>query len=227
MDELLARANKVATLTVFVSAWLRDYHAQRWFDTARPHVVIEPGADPAIFHPIGNLAPKPGSKWRIVTHHWSPNWSKGFDVYRELDGLIAEGKLTGFEFWVIGRWPEELKWRAARTFPPAAGRPLAQQLRQCHLYITASRHEPGANHPVEGMQCGLPVLFHHDSGGSVSQCEPFGLPIGKSLAESVREMRERYPEFRARLLASPPSGHLMCLEYARWVQRLVVEARES
>src|SRR5205085_2737335 len=31
VDDLLARANRIADHTVFVSGWLRDYHAERWF----------------------------------------------------------------------------------------------------------------------------------------------------------------------------------------------------
>ena len=43
IDALLADANRVADHTVFISAWLRDYHAERWFDLARPHSVIPTG----------------------------------------------------------------------------------------------------------------------------------------------------------------------------------------
>ncbi|MCX7869439.1 MAG: glycosyltransferase, partial [Terrimicrobiaceae bacterium] len=154
------------------------------------------------------------------------HWSKGFDVYQALDEALAAGRLPGFEFWVVGRWPDELKWRAARTFGPASGMRLAGLLRQCHIYVTASRFEPGANHTVEGLQCGLPVLFHPDSGGSVSQCAPYGLPLGGDVAASILDLRSRYGELRQRLLENPPSGLVMCAHYARLVQRLVAEAAE-
>ena len=51
IDALLAEANRVADHTVFISAWLRDYHGARWFDLARPHSVISNGADDAVFNP--------------------------------------------------------------------------------------------------------------------------------------------------------------------------------
>ena len=51
IDALLADANRVADHTVFISDWLRDYHAERWFDTSRASSVIHNGADPAIFNP--------------------------------------------------------------------------------------------------------------------------------------------------------------------------------
>ena len=225
MAGILASANKSADHTVFVSSWLRDHHAASWFDRARPHSVIEPGADPAVFHPIGHRPWQEGQPFRIVTHHWSDNPSKGFDVYAAIDQGIAEGRLPGTELWIIGRWPASVRWRAARTFPPATGGPLAQLLRQCHLYVSASRHEPGAMHPVEGVQCGLPLLYHRDSGGTVALGERLGVLLGEDVAASVGECRSRYAELRSRVLDEPPSGDLMCLQYRRLIQRELAAGR--
>ena len=55
---------------------------------------------------------------------------------------------------MIGRM--EIAWKKARTFRPCIEHKLARLLRQCHGHVTASKHEPGAMHPVEGLQCGLP-----------------------------------------------------------------------
>jgi len=225
VDAYLSEANTVADHTVFVSAWLRDYHAARWFDTSRSHSVIEPGADPAVFHPLGNRPPRPGEAFRIVTHHWSPHWLKGFDVYRDIDDAIADGRLKGFELWIIGRWPDELHWKTARTFPPASGHTLAGLLRQCHLYVTASRDEPGAMHPVEGIQCGLPIVLHKETGGSLSQCGAFGVTIESDVVKALESARDQYEVLRARVLAGPPSGDVMCVSYRRLIQSLVAAAR--
>ena len=132
MDKRLARFDAVADFTVFISEWLRDHHAATWFDRAKPHTCILNGADPAVFHPVGNRPWDGREPFRLVTHHWSDNWMKGFAAYREIDELIAAGKLPGFELWIIGRWPAELAWKAARTFPPASGADLGTLLRQCH-----------------------------------------------------------------------------------------------
>jgi glycosyltransferase involved in cell wall biosynthesis len=224
MDSFLARSGRVADYTVFVSGWLRDYHAARWFDSARPHSVVWPGADARFFHPIG------GAKWngkqplRIATHHWSDNWNKGFDVYRDIDELAC-GELAGkIELHVIGRWPADLKWKSAKTHPPASGADLAVLLRNCHAYVSASRHEPGAMHVVEGLQCGLPMLFHPDTGGTVEQAQAYGIPIGASLRDSLLELRERHSELRKKLLADPPSGSRMAAAYQAILTRLIIEA---
>src|SRR5439155_20823209 len=65
IDSLLAQANQVADHTVFISGWLRDYHAERWYDAARPHWVVLNGADPAIFNPVGSEELEPGGTMRI------------------------------------------------------------------------------------------------------------------------------------------------------------------
>jgi glycosyltransferase involved in cell wall biosynthesis len=221
MDAYLAVSNEVASHTVFVSEWLRDHHAKKWFDATKPHSVIEAGADPAVFHPLGNCPPGSGDPLRIVTHHWSDNWSKGFDVYQEIDELIASGAVKGFELWIIGRWPKELIWKSARTHAPASGRELAALLRQCHLYVSASRFEPGAMHPVEGLQCGLPLIAHPDSGGTLTMGQRYGVVLGDSLAATLAEVRERYLPLRNTLLAEPPSGDLMGIAYRRLLQRLL------
>src|SRR5262249_49265073 len=105
IDAMLADANRVADHTVFISGWLRDYHAERWFDLSRPHTVVHNGADPAVFNAEGSAELDPEGTMRLVTHHWSDNPLKGFDVYQEVDRLIAAGELPGVELWVIGRWP--------------------------------------------------------------------------------------------------------------------------
>ncbi len=220
VDRLLAEVNRAADFTVFVSEWLREYHASRWFDRSRPHAVVANGADPAIFHPFGADAWAPGKVLRLVTHHWSDNWNKGFDVYQEVDRLIAAGRLPDTELWVIGRWPKEIRWRTARTYGPTAGEDLGALLRRCHVYLTASRFDPGPMHPIEGVQCGLPVVYHEDGGGAVELGRRYGVAFRDDVRSAIVEARERYGELRAKVLDDPPSGDRMCVEYGRLLQRL-------
>ena len=223
MDPLLARYNAFADHTVFISEWLRDYHAERWFDHTRPHTCVLNGADPSVFHPIGGADWRQDGKLRFVTHHWSDNPMKGFPQYAELDARIAAGELPDVELWVIGRWPKEIAWKSARTFPPAHGAELASLLRQCQAYITASLHEPGGMHFIEGLQCGLPLLFHLDGGGIVELGRQFGVGFREDLVGGVRELQKRYPELRRKVLATPPSGDRMCIAYREILQRVLAE----
>jgi glycosyltransferase involved in cell wall biosynthesis len=224
IDDLLRRTNALADHTIFISEWLRDYFAARWFDASLSHAVVYNGADPRVYHPVGNHLPGPGETVRIVTHHWSDNPLKGFDVYRQLDELIVEGKLPGIAFRVIGRWPADIRWRATETFGPMTGAPLAAKLRECHLYLTASRWEPCGMHHVEGAQCGLPLIYHEDGGGIVEAGERYGVGFRDDLIGAIRKATERIGDLRHRLLDRLPSGERMVLDYADTIQRLAVES---
>ena len=222
MDGILARTDEISDWTVFVSGWLRDYHAARWLKPVRRHSVVQPGADPRIFHPIENHPPGDGP-WRIVTHHWSTNLAKGFERYAEIDRCIAEGKLKDCELWIVGRWPSEIVWRSAKTFPSCSGKRLGDLLRRCHLYVSASQHEPGAMHVVEGLQSGLPLVYTADSGGTVEMGERFGVLMEEDVVGAIQTAQSRYNELRKRLIASGPSGDEMCVQYSRLIQQLLCE----
>jgi glycosyltransferase involved in cell wall biosynthesis len=222
MDPLLADASKHVDFTIFISEWLRDYHAARWFDTARPHAVVYNGAD-AVFQPIGQRSWTSGEPLRVVTHHWSDNPLKGFDVYEEVDRLITAGQLPGFELWIVGRWPGRITWKSARTFPPQAGLALANRLRECHLYLTGTRWEPCGMHHVEGAQCGLPLVYHEDGGGVVEAGRKYGVGYREDVGAALQAARADYAGLRARLLAQIPSGDRMVLSCAELFQKILAE----
>ncbi len=222
MDEILREANDIADHTIFISEWLREYFIKRWFDPERSHSVIYNGADNATFYPERNKTLDTHETMRLVTHHWSANPMKGFAVYKQLDDLIADGKIQGVELWIIGHWPENIVWRSARTFPPTSGAGLAGLLRQCHAYITASLWEPCGMHHVEGAQCGLPLLFHEDGGGIVEAGEKYGIGFREeSLIKAIDEMRERYLEMRERVFQFMPDGNKMAVECVRIVEKII------
>lgn len=226
MDEMLKDANLVADYTVFISEWLRTYHAERWFDTSRPNSVIYNGADPRIFHPVGSGHWDGVAPLRIVTHHWSNHPLKGFAEYQALDDAIADGKISGVELVVIGRWPESIRWKSAITMPPMHGKALAEQLKRCHLYVTASRWEPCGMHHVEGAQCGLPLLYHEDGGGIVEAGRKYGIGFRNDLVSIVEQAKQGYASLRQNVLSHAPSGDRMCIAFADIIQQLVAEDRK-
>jgi len=221
MDAALAAASPVADHTVFISQWLADYHAERWFDTSRPHSVIYNGADPRIFHPFGASRYRQGETLRIVTHHWADSRIKGFDVYEALDGLLAEGSVRDVQLVVCGRWPADITWRVAETHAPCHGATLARLLRSCHVYLTASKHEPCGMHHVEGAQCGLPLLYHEDGGGINEAGQRYGIGFRDHVGDAIETMRANYEAMRNKVLTEFPSGDRMCLDYANTLQRML------
>jgi glycosyltransferase involved in cell wall biosynthesis len=225
MDTLLAQANTVADHTVFVSEWLRDYHTARWFDRQRPHTAILNGADPRHFYPAQQTSLKTDDVMRLVTHHWSDNWMKGFAVYRQIDELIQAGKLPKTELRVIGRWPKEIKWQTAKTFGPMSGAKLGSALRECHLYVTGSLWDPGPMHPMEGIQSGLPLIYHEDGGGIVEVGRRYGIGFRDDVASAILQARQKYSELRAAVLKEAPSGDRMCAQYVAIIRSLIKSRR--
>ena len=53
------------------------------------------GSGPPAVVPVAVEPPGPLLPLRIVTHHWSNNPLKGFDVYEQEDDLLAAGELPG------------------------------------------------------------------------------------------------------------------------------------
>ncbi len=122
-----------------------------------------------------------------------------------------QGALEAAELWVIGRWPSQIRWKRAKTFPPCAGPALAGLLRQCHVYVTGSKHEPGAMHPVEGLQCGLPLLYDRETGGTVELGRKYGMELSEDAPESIMRIRARLRRTSGKRPVDPPSGDAMCL----------------
>jgi hypothetical protein len=75
-------------------------------------------------------------------------------------------------------------------------------------------------HPVEGAQCGLPVVYHEDGGGLVETSRRYGVAFRDDVRTAILETRERWSELRAQVLEHAPSGDAMCVAYARQLQRL-------
>lgn len=194
MDKKLIKANKCADYTVFISEWLRDYFFKQGFNKERPHTVIRNGADEHIYFSEGKEMWDGKSPMRLVTHHWSDNWMKGFDIYSKLDRFLADPWMRSlFSFTFIGRWPANLEFKNTRTVGPLYRDSLAKELRNHHVYLTASRWEPCGMHHIEGALCGLPVLYINEGGGIEECCKDIGLKFNvEDFALSLFKMREEY-----------------------------------
>ena len=213
VDDALYRVAMEADSVVFISHWLETYFKARWPTFPTRTLVIGNAADDAIFFPSEPRLPKNGEPWRIVTHHWSDHAMKGWPLYYDIDAMIADGRLPGFALTVIGNSPANLRWKSARVLPPLWGRDLADELRRHHLYLTASLHEPGGMHHIEGAQCGLPLVYHEDGGGIVEYGRRYGIGFRDDPAEALRQAAENYGILRERVLKLAPSGASMCAAY--------------
>lgn len=178
IDQLLLLSNQFADETVFISEWLKDYFVTKGFKKSS-HVIYN-GCDTSHFYPLKNVE-KITIKYpiKIVTHHWSDNWMKGFDTYKYIDELVGKYP-EKYHFTYIGRYAKEYLPRYTKVISPKYGKELGDELRKHDVYVTASRWEPCGMHHIEGASSGLPVLYHVDGGGIVEGCKKHGLAFSSN-----------------------------------------------
>lgn len=168
IDDLLLESTKIADRVVFISQWLADYFHDKGFN--KTHHVVYNGCDTSIFNPREEKILN--SPVKLVTHHWSDNWLKGFDLYTKIDEHLESN--SDFEFTYVGRYYRDYKPKATNVVLPLHGEALANELKSHDIYITASRWEPCGMHHLEGAASGLPVLYHSETGGIKESCVNHG-----------------------------------------------------
>jgi hypothetical protein len=204
LNERLKRANYVADHTVFVADWLRR-DLPIWQDkNDQNSSVILNGAAAEVFHTRGHREWDRTAALKLVTHHWGGNWMKGFDIYQKIDDMLDQPRWRGrIEFTYIGNLPPGFSFKNANYIPPLDGETLAESLRAQHVYVTASRFEPGSNHQNEGALCGLPVLYVN-SGALPEYCDGFGIQFEPVTFETALEkMITDYDMYQAHNAAYP------------------------
>jgi len=229
IDNAVLEANHLAHHTVFVSRFIRELFVSHGINTAKPHSVILTGADEKVFNPEGRAAWRKNQKLKIVTHHWSKNYLKGFDIYEHLDLLLEKEPFKHmFEFTIIGNLPIGIRFKNTCLVPLLSGVELAKKLKEHHHYLTGARYEPGGNHYVEAMRCGLPVLYL-ESGSSGEYCSQYG-GVGYNLAnfeEKLLSIHNRLDKMRSKVLECPYSAEKMACEYESLFVRLVNQRSEN
>ena len=159
VDSLLRETSAYTDLTVFVSNWMKKYHLDKGWKCDATTVFYN-GVNKDNFYPREKLK---NGKVNIVTHHWSNNYLKGFDVYDWLDSWVGEN--TDFTFTYIGR--ENGSFKNTNVVAPLFGKELGDELGKYDVYVSASRHDPGPNHVLESLASEIPTYVHSDGGGSL------------------------------------------------------------
>jgi hypothetical protein len=142
---------------VFNSSFIKEYYCDTYAKVNKKNKqIIYNKCDKNIFFPKNKILDK-NKKIKIVTHHWSDNINKGYEIYNKLDKYC---KLTDkLEFVFIGRKFNDEFIEHPIINGPYKGNDLADMLRDCDIYITASIYDSCPMHVLEGISCGLPILF--------------------------------------------------------------------
>ena len=192
IDQLLLASMNLSDRVVFISEWLKQYFKNLGYNKSSD--VIYNGCNTDHFFPKEKAL---GKKIKLVTHHWSDNWMKGFDLYTQIDKYIRDNPDTKIEFTYVGRYCKEYTPTHTKIVQPLSGAPLGEEIRKHDVYVTASRWEPCGMHHIEGAASGLPVLYHKDSGGIVELCEKHGMGFYdfESFMKSLEVVSSDYSRF--------------------------------
>jgi hypothetical protein len=183
---------------VFNSDFIRDYYHDKYdiFHTKRSSVIYNT-SDSSSFYP---KEMKLNKKLRIVTHHWSDNINKGYDIYHKLYQLSKER--NDIEMVFVGRKFNDNYQDHPPVLGPYKGLELANVLRSCDIYITGSIYDACPMHVLEGLSCGLPMLYIDHEGGGKNICtfntRDVGVPFKniKDVERGIKDIVTNYKTYR-------------------------------
>lgn len=204
------QASHVCDHIIYISNWLKRVH-----NINKESTVILNGADKKVFNSYGNLK-EDLRKFKIVTHHWSSNYNKGFKYYLYLDNLLNKPFFKDiFSFTYIGNLSEKFKFQNTKVIKPLSGEELGKKISEHDIYLTGSVNEPGGNHQNEGLNCGLPVLYI-GSGCMPEYCYGFGEEFNdyKSFEQKLILIKDNYKNYYENCKNYPYNSNLTCQKYA-------------
>jgi|GEM_PF-300529 len=222
-NKFRVQANQVADFTVFVSEWVHQQYVESDYHKDSYQIIYN-GGDDTLWtpRPIPETPPTP---LKIITHHWSTSPYKGHVIYQQLDRLLGDPQWRDkIEFTFIGRLPDHIQFKNSRTLPPMSGQALADELRNHHIYLTASQHEAGPNHSIEGALCGLPLLYI-ESGAMPEYSKGYGIGFrADNFVEKLNDMVRDYAQWANTVQQYPFTQERMAHDYAQLFQSLYEQA---
>lgn len=163
--ELVKKSSDYSDCVIFPSKWARDHSDIKNSN----QLVVQNAPLKQFIKPNNNSLNRDNIKF--VTHHWSDNSMKGFDTYDFLNRFCETH--TDYSFTFIGRKPESCHIK--NHFQPQDVEQLIQSIPKNDVYVTSSKKEAGANHVLEAMALGLPVIYHEDGGSIAEYCQNYGI----------------------------------------------------
>jgi len=185
----------LADETIFISEWLRQYYSQRGLVINGSHV-IQNATDRKLFYPDPSaIVRSHKDPIKIITHHWSSNMSKGFDIYDQLDRFCQDNpNVATFKF--LGNYPDGLLKNCCKISPKPY-KDIPPILMSEDVYVTSTQFESGGCHIVEGMACGLIPIVRIGGGGTEEYSKGYGLYYSdfEGLKKHILSLYENYELF--------------------------------
>ena len=202
--ELVKETVKFSDKVVYTSSWAKDIIGSK-----QKNQIVIPNKPSSIYHKFKKKS-SICDKVKIVTHHWSNNLKKGFDTYEFIDKNLKDQ----VDFTYIGRVPDGFSFKNSRYITPKDNEFLAKNLPNHDIYLTASKEEAGANHVLEGMAAGLPVIYHSGGGSIPEYVGGLGLSFSdnEDLMNTIEMLVKNFDKFQD-----------MCLKYNDTIDETIEE----
>lgn len=154
-DDMVYRLNQyVADATIFQSVYSKEASLQMGCPREKYETIITNACDKKIFFVKNNAELSQNErKIKLIATSFSKNWNKGFATYQWLDDNLDFSK---YEMIFIGNSPCEFK--NIKNLGVETSVKIAETLRNCDIYVTASKNESCSNALIEALSCGLPAI---------------------------------------------------------------------
>jgi len=205
--------NLYSDATIFQSVWVKKESEKLGLEINPNHTIIINAPDKNIFFKE-NISYDPEEKLRIIATSWSGNMRKGFDVYEWLDKNLD---FTKYKFTFIGNSP--IRFQNILHLQPLLSHELAIKLKENHVYITASKHEPCSNALLEAMHCGLPAIAYNNGGNAEIVGKGGELfTENEEIIEKLELIKNNYFEYVKRI--NLPDMTFVANEYLKFMKEL-------
>ena len=100
---------------------------------------------------------------------------------------------------------------------------LAKKLSEADIYVTASEEEAGANHVLEAMAAGLPVLYHKDGGSIVNYCRSIGESFHDftTFKQSLDKVCKDFSSYKEKVMSYDKTVYCAISEYEKTICNLI------
>ena len=223
IEPILLEAMKIANKVVFISKWLKDYFINKYNLKLKSVNTILNGCNSEHFFPKKNIVKQinNNNKIKLVTHHWSNNYLKGFYIYNKIDKLLENN--SDIEFTFIGNYNKDFIPKNIKLISPKSGKELGNILQEQDIYITATQNEPCGMHHIEGMSSGLPIIYRKNGGAIKEACNKCGIEFTEidDMLEAIQKIKKNYETYKSNINYEYLSSERCSKEYYEIIMDLL------